>query len=364
MGILRVGVIGVGWAGQQHVAAYSAREDVELVAIAGKETEVVASLVAQYDIPQSFEDWEDLLAVEGLDAVSIAVPTFLHAPIAIAALDRGLHVFSEKPIARNGLEAHQMVEAARRNGRVLDVAFNHRQRGDIQKLKAVIDEGRLGDLYYAKAYWWRRTGIPTIGSWFTRAELAGGGPLVDIGVHVLDWALFLLGNPRPIAVTASTYNHLGSAGFGSGGLLKSGADDTTTFEVEDLASVFLRLEGGGTLLVEASWAAHRADGDSFGVTLYGTEGGADLAVRNYAPSGELHIYTDDAGVAADTSLVVPPGRGHDAVVEQFLAKVRGDDWATHDGSQATQLAEIIDAAYLSAAEQREVRLDEGAAPIG
>src|SRR5205814_2020496 len=106
-----------------------------------------------------------------------------------------LHVLSEKPLARNGAEGLEMVEAARKAGRVLDVAFNHRRRGDIQKLKKIIDDGGLGRTYYAKGSWLRRSGIPTLGSWFTNPELAGGGPLADIGVHVLDYSLYLLGEP-------------------------------------------------------------------------------------------------------------------------------------------------------------------------
>ena len=143
------------------------------------------------------------------------MPTFLHAPIATAALARGLHVLCEKPIARTLEEAEAMVRAARDAGRVLDVVFNHRRRGDIQTLKEIVDEGRLGRPYYTKAWWMRRSGIPTLGSWFTQSQLAGGGPLMDIGVHVLDYALFLLGNPAVSAVSASTYDLLGRAGFGS-----------------------------------------------------------------------------------------------------------------------------------------------------
>ena len=234
------------------------------------------------------------------------VPTFLHAPIAIAALKRGAHVLSEKPMAIDGPEAARMVRAARKADRVLDVAFNHRQRGDIQKLKALIDEGRLGRPYYAKAWWLRRTGIPTVGSWFTRRELAGGGPLVDIGVHVLDWSLFLLGDPQVVAVSASTYDLLATNGFGAGssggykGKTGAGDGETPHFDVEDLASVFMRLADGGTLLVEASWAAHRRDGDEFGITLYGTDGGAELIVDDYAPKGELQLFTDDDGEAVAT----------------------------------------------------------------
>ena len=148
---LRVGVIGLGWAGRQHLEAYQGIEGVEVVGLAGKEADLLAELGAAHHVPGLFAGWEELIALPGLDAVSVAVPTFLHAPIAIAALDRGLHVLSEKPIARNAAEGQQMVDAARRSGRVLDVAFNHRRRGDIGALKKIIDAGELGRPYYAKA---------------------------------------------------------------------------------------------------------------------------------------------------------------------------------------------------------------------
>jgi predicted dehydrogenase len=356
-GVLRVGVIGVGWAGHQHLAAYDALPGVRVRAIAGLEEPVRTALAARYGVERHVARWQDLLDDDSLDAVSVAVPTFLHAPIAIAALERGMHVLSEKPIARSMSEASSMVEAARRANRVLDVAFNHRQRGDIEKLKGVMDAGLLGRPYYAKAWWLRRTGIPTLGSWFTRAEMAGGGPLVDIGVHVLDYSLFLLGNPAVSAVSASTYDLLGSSGFGSNpSSRKTGATGSKTFDVEDLATVFMRLQDGGTLLVEASWAVHRADGDEFGVTLYGTEGGAELIVEDYAPSGSLRIFTDDDGAAVATRLTAEPGRGHTAVVEQFVEKIRSGQWRQHDGSGAAELARIVDACYRSAAERREIRL--------
>jgi len=356
--VLRAGVIGVGWAGRQHIAAYDAMPGVELAVIAGLEEAERTELAARHGVERDVARWEDLLETEGLDVVSIAVPTFLHARIALAAFERGLHVLCEKPIARTVEEATEMVAAARAAERVLDVAFNHRRRGDIQALKAVIDAGRLGDPYYAKAWWLRRSGIPTLGSWFTRADLAGGGPLLDIGVHVLDYSLFLLGHPAITAVTAATYDLLGTSGFGSDpDSGKTGATDAATFDVEDLATVFMRLRGGGTLSVEASWAAHRTDQDEFGITLYGTEGGAELIVRDMEPSGSLRIFTDDAGVPAETRLTAPPGRGHRAVVESFVETVRSGDHDDADGAGAAELARVVDACYRSATEQREIRLD-------
>jgi predicted dehydrogenase len=118
----------------------------------------------------------------------------------------------------------------------------------------------------------------------------------------------------------------------------------------------MRLDDGRTLLVEASWAAHRADGDEFGITLYGTEGGAELIVEDYAPSGSLRIFADDDGVPVMKSLSAEPGLGHRAVVAQFVEKIRSGGWGQYDGTRAAELARVVDACYRSAAEQREVRL--------
>ena len=356
---LRVGVVGLGWAGQQHLAAYQQIPGVEVVGLAGKERDVLQALGADHGVPHLMADWQDLIALPGLDAVSVAVPTFLHAPIAVAALDRGLHVLSEKPIARNAVEGRQMVDAAVRAGRVLDVAFNHRRRGDIMALKEIIVAGEIGRPYYAKASWLRRSGIPGLGSWFTSRELAGGGPLADIGVHVLDYALYLLGEPKVTAVSASVYAELGPRGLGGSG--RAAADTARSeFEVEDFGSAFLRLEGGGTLIVEAGWAAYRSPEDLIDFTVYGTDGGADLRIggATETPVGTVTVYSESAGRNTDRVVTAEPGRAHQHVVEDFVDVVRGDPagWAAHDGSLALTRAEIIDAAYLSAQENREITL--------
>ena len=356
---LRVGVVGIGWAGQQHLKAYASLAGVRIVSLAGMEQDLRDSLQAEYSIPNAFSGWEDMLEHGDLDAISVAVPTFLHAPIAIAALERGLHVLSEKPIARNAVEGQAMVDAARTAGRVLDIAFNHRRRGDIQALKEVIDAGGVGRPYYAKASWLRRSGIPMLGSWFTNPELAGGGPLADIGVHALDFALHLLGEPKVVAVSATTHSELGPRGRG-GNARYTAMATSHAFEVEDFASAFLRLEGGGTLLIEAGWATYREADDLLDFMVYGTDGGAELKVQGapFAPVGQLRVFTEKDGENADYVPSALPGRAHDGVVEDFVTAVRGGAgvWGEHDGSLALYRAQIIDACYLSAREQREVRL--------
>jgi predicted dehydrogenase len=356
---LRVGVVGIGWAGQQHLKAYDSLEGVRIVSLAGMEQDLRDSLQAEYSIPNAFAGWEEMLEHGGLDAISVAVPTFLHAPIAVAALERGIHVLSEKPIARNAVEGQAMVDAARKAGRVLDIAFNHRRRGDIKALKEVIDGGGVGRPYYAKASWLRRSGIPMLGSWFTNPELAGGGPLADIGVHALDYALHLLGEPKVVAVSATTHSELGPRGRGGNDRYTAMAT-SHAFEVEDFASAFLRLEGGATLLIEAGWASYRETDDLLDFTVYGTDGGAELKVQGapFAPVGKLRVFTEKDGENADYVPSALPGRAHDAVVEDFVTAVRGgtEVWGEHDGSLALYRAQIIDACYQSAREQREVRL--------
>jgi len=356
---LNVGVVGIGWAGQQHLAAYKNNPDVRVAALAGQEPEMLAQLEAEFSIPATFQNWEDMLASADLDAVSIAVPTFLHEPIAVAALKQGIHVLSEKPIARNTAEGQRMVDAARKAGRVLDVAFNHRRRGDIKALGGIIDGGELGRPYYAKAAWLRRRGIPTLGSWFTNPELAGGGPLIDIGVHVLDYALHLLGEPGVISVSASTFSELGPRGLG-GGMRYNASGTSHKYEVEDFSSAFLRLDNGATLVIEAGWASYRAAEDEINFTVLGTEGGAELrVVGNPSPEiGEIRVFKDQDEDVADYELAANPGGAHQEVVDDFVRIVLAgeEEWAKHDGSIALNRARIIDACYESARDQKEVRL--------
>ncbi len=356
-GSLRVGVIGLGYGGEMALKGYSQLPNVEIVALAGLEEEKLHALGTTYSIPNLYRYHHELLSRDDLDAVSVCVPNNLHAPIAIEALGRGMHVLSEKPLARTSAEAEAMVEAATKANRVLQVVFNHRVRGDVQLLKRYADEGKLGNVYYAKAHWMRRRGIPGAGTWFVSKEKAGGGPLIDLGVHALDMALYLLGEPEILTVSASTYAELGKSGKGvDARSRKSGSGNA--FEVEDLGTAFLRLSNGATLLLEASWATHSSAGDDFGVTLYGTDGGAELKVKNYNWQDTLDIYTDVAGVPATIHPQTTKGEGHITVVREFVEIINAGNWSMHNGSEGLRRVRVIDACYTSAQQGREVVLQE------
>ncbi len=156
-------------------------------------------------MPNLYGDYEELVARDDLDAISVCAPNHLHAPVAIAALKGGKHVLCEKPLARTGAEAEGIVRAAREAGRVVHIAFTQRERGDVQVLKRHIVDGNLGRIYHVKATRMRRNGIPGMGSWFTNKEMAGGGPLIDLGVHMIDIALHLMGKPEAESVSCATY---------------------------------------------------------------------------------------------------------------------------------------------------------------
>ena len=355
---LRAGVIGLGWAGRQHMAAYDQLEGVELVALAGMESDQLALLGDQYGVEQRFRDWRDLISEAQIDLLSIATPTALHGPIALAALAAGVHVLSEKPMAEKADVARAMVLAARDNDRVLEVSFNHRRRGDVAALKGVVDAGLLGRVYYAKAGWLRREGIPGLDSWFTRSAMSGGGPLMDIGVHMLDMSLHLLGEPSVLTASAATYAEFGPRGKGGAPTAlaaKTGAGGGS-FDVEDLATALLRLDGGATLLLESSWAQWIPQDQCY-VTLYGTDGGASLTWGGMAGQGyhSLDVWTEVEGVPAELKPRIGLDGGHTQCVIDFLAEVRsGSD--RHRGEEGLTRALVVDACYASAARGSEVAL--------
>lgn len=355
---IRAGVIGLGWAGETHLQSYLQVSGVEVVAIADPRTEHTAALGKKYNIPYTYSDPDELIARDDLDVISVATPNYLHAPLTIAAIKNGKHVLCEKPIARNTAEGEAMVRAAIEHGRVLKIAFNHRRRGDVQTLKRLVDEGALGHIYHGKATWMRRSGIPGMGGWFTTKEMAGGGPLIDLGVHVLDMALYLMGEPKVVSVTAATYAELGPRGRGSRG----DTIDSTKYEVEDLGTAFIRLENGVTLLLEASWAVYGRQEEDFGVILYGNEGGAELLITPHDPQ-TLRFFNDTAGVPAVTLPKTLRGEGHLAVVREFITAIREGNWKEHVGRDGLRRAQIIEACYRSAAEGREIAVDDLASAL-
>jgi predicted dehydrogenase len=203
----------------------------------------------------------------------------------------------------------------------------------------------------------RRAGIPRLGSWFVSKEVAGGGPLIDLGVHVLDIAMYLMGEPEPVAVSANTYAEFGPRGLKGWPGREQFSNESRPYEVEDLATAFIRVDSGATLLLEASWGTHSSAGDDFGVTLYGTEGGVELMVRNYTYDDTVRLFTDIGGMPTDLTPKIAKGDGgHTQVIRRFVHAILHGGPATPTPAEGLRRAEVLDACYRSAAAGREVRI--------
>ncbi|GKU78241.1 Gfo/Idh/MocA family protein [Paenibacillus sp. L3-i20] len=270
---VKIGVIGAGNIGGVHIEQFSKLSDqCEIIAVTDANQLLAKEKAAQYSIPNVTSTPEQLIQRDDIDAVIIGVPNQFHAPLAIAAIEAGKHVLLEKPMGISGEAARGIVKASESSDRVVMVAHQMRWESVSMQIKEQIDRGELGKIYTAKAGWFRRKGIPGWGTWFTRMDQSGGGPLIDIGVHMLDLALYLMGNPKPVSVFGATYAEFGPNKKGIGTWGKP--DWNGIYDVEDLATALIKMEDGSSLSLEVSWAIHMDTDNTPFVHLMGTEGGA------------------------------------------------------------------------------------------
>ncbi|MCD6289182.1 MAG: Gfo/Idh/MocA family oxidoreductase, partial [Anaerolineae bacterium] len=271
-GTLKVGIIGVGGIARTHMPGWAASEYAEVVAGCDIDEHVLQEWGRANGITRLTTHAEDLFRDPGIDIVDICTPNMYHAELTIAALDAGKHVICEKPLAPTPSEIQRMIAARDRSGKLLMTAQHFRFMGTSRALKAEIDAGALGDVYHARSWMLRRAALPARLS-FVLKRHSGGGPCIDIGVHILDLTLWLMGNPKPVAVTGVARNELARhpGAFSSWGLRPVPSE----MDVEDFAAAFVRFENGATLILEVSWMLHHntmtADRQ---IWLYGTEGGA------------------------------------------------------------------------------------------
>lgn len=349
----RVALVGTGGAGERMLEIFSEHPACAVVALADNNPARLAELGPRYGVQDTYTDFKEMLPAVVPDIVATATPNFLHAQVALAAFDVGAHVLTEKPLARNTEEGQQMVAAATQADRVLMMIDNQRRATDVETLKTHIDVGGLGRLYHAKAHWLRRSGIPGRGNnWFTQRALSGGGPLIDLGVHVLDMALHLMDEPDVLTVSAATYAEHGRVGRG---FMHPQTGDGP-HDVEDFCTAFIRLSGGATLTLDVSWEVYGRQRDDFGVALYGTEGGAEISVQRYDRTDTLRVFSDLGGVPTTSQPRVAGQAGRVAVIDELMRVIASGNYGAHHGQNALKRTRILDACYQSASEQREIVL--------
>lgn len=302
-----------------------------------------------YRVPRTYRDYHELLEQPDIDAVTVALPNYLHRPVTIEALEARKHVMVEKPMAVTAKEALKMIDVSKRMKRTLMVGHNFRFNRSTQIAKDVIERGELGDVYYVRASWLRRAGIPRIGSWFTRKAHSGGGCMLDLGVHMIDVSLHLLGDWEVRSVSAQVYSKLGPQGIGEFDWGKGEIDPARTFDVEDFGSALIRLRSGRTLLVESSWAAyHEMNKREYGVELFGSAGGLSLfparLVRQTSSGYQMVELTA-------AKLAYPEDRLHHFVQCVLLGKK-----PVVALEQSLVVQQVLDAIYASARAGKEVAL--------
>ena len=340
-----MGIIGGGWPGQQHARAILAAKKATLQALAEPNEERAAEFARTYGPKEIHPDYADLLGDSQVDAVVICLPNFLHFPATLAALEAGKHVLGEKPPTLNGVEMKVLQEAAEKRGLIYFFSRQFRFTPAMRRARELIAQGTLGTIYFAEAIWVRSRGIPSgIGGWFTEKKRSGGGALIDIGIHALDAAWYLMGTPRPVSVTASVFQNF------------KHLVQVPVFDVEDAAFAFIRFQNHAVVQLKTSWAGNLTDeipeGDVFGrelnnTTIYGTK--ATIRLK------PLTLFQDEGGKLVDTPL--PPLDKADSFVlrmENFLDAIAGSAPPVNNAQQAVYLMEMLDAIYLSSSTGREV----------
>lgn len=336
MSKVRVGVIGTGAQGRGvHVRACAATRDIELVAICDTQKAKLEGVLREYTVPHAVTDYREVLAMADVDAVIVALPNYLHAPITIEALKAGKHVLVEKPMAMDAKEAAAMLAARDQSGKVLMVGQNNRFRAEAVLIKELVSSGELGEVYNAEASWWRRRCGQR--GWFIDRQRSGGGALVDIGVHALDLCWWLMGCPEPAHVLGMTYEKFGSI-IRQTPTVYGDYEPETQFTVDDLSVGLIKFADGRTLYLGASWAANTEDG-GVALTLRGTKAGIAM------DKSGLRILGERNGTLLDTRPVFGQGR---SLHQHFANCIRGQDEVIPKPEHGLQVMKMLDAINESA----------------
>jgi predicted dehydrogenase len=352
MNKLKIGIVGVGNISNVHINAYLKNPNVELYAFCDINESQLKKQGEKYNVSRLYDNMNKMLVeLPELDAVSICTWNNSHAEYTISALNAGKHVLCEKPMATSAKEAVMMKEASLKNNRKLMIGFVRRFGNDCEIIKDFIKNNTLGEIYYAKAIYLRRNGNP--GGWFSNKTLSGGGPLIDLGVHVIDLVRYLLGNPKAVSVYGATFNKLGNRNNlkdkkGYISVSSKGKDDIC--DVEDLAVAMIRFENGAVLNVETSFSLNIKN-DQNSIELFGTKGGAKL-------NPELEIYTEINNYLADVRLNMPTALSFEGLFENeinhFVDAILNDKKLLASADDGIEIMKILDAIYKSANTGNEV----------
>ncbi|MEH7179869.1 Gfo/Idh/MocA family protein [Neobacillus vireti] len=331
---LRIGIIGVGGIAQsRHIPAFIQLNDCcEITALCDINIERAQETADKYNIPQVFADYHYLFSQ--VDAVCICTPNKFHAEITIAAFEAGVHVLCEKPMALSTEECEKMVAASKKADKVLAIAYHYRFMKEAQAAKKVMQD--VGKPLVVRVQALRRRKVPGWGV-FTNKVLQGGGSLIDYGCHLLDLALWLMGNPKHLTVTGTVYNTLSKT---PNQVNQWGSFNHETFNVDDHVTAYIQFEGGPSMLFETSWAANIKD-DAEHLSISGVDGGLSVF--------PFELYTTKNGMLFNSEPAWLPGDDEPGLLQakNFINTCLGLEELVVKPEEALQVSQIIDQIYES-----------------
>jgi predicted dehydrogenase len=321
--MIKIAIAGAGYIANIHALAVKSNPDIELSAVVDKFPDKAQAFADKFGIKPQFDTVERLLENGEVDALVIGTPNYLHSPQTIAALNAGVHVMVEKPMAMNANEAQQMVEASHKSGALLMVAHCWRFDPEVLWLREQVKNKRFGNMIRTKGY-----GVHTLwgpSGWFTQQVLAGGGAMADLGIHALDTARFLLGDPQP----ESVYARIGTY--------------YTDYDVDDTGILIVNWEGGAVSCIESGWWQPHSDGPEAATQLYGTKAFGQL----------FPTYVQEKNKKYDPGFTHPrtehcPQSLYDDQMSYFIQCIRDHHTPTPGGIEGWINMKVIDAAYKSA----------------
>lgn len=315
---IRVAVIGCGSiATSAHIPAYLKNPAVEIAAFCDIVPERAEACVRQYGVGRAVTDYHDLLNDPALDAVSVCTPNVLHAVIAEDFMRAGKDVLCEKPAARVYAEALEMQQVRRETGRLLNIGVCNRFNDSVNRIKKLIDAGTLGELYHVYISFRSYRSIPGLGGAFTTKAIAGGGALIDWGVHFLDIVMYCCGDPHPRTVSGQTFSKLGKdlAGYTYTDMWAGPPDLNGTYDVEDSVTALIRTSGP-TITLHGAWAQNIGQNDMY-IDFMGDRAGIRLQY-----GAGFKLYSTQDGALLETTPSFKMSNHYENEINSFIDCIR------------------------------------------
>ena len=350
--MIKVGVIGCGTiANAAHIPAYAKNPDVEIKYFCDIIPERAEKAVAQYGCGTAVTDYHEVIADPEVDAISVCTPNNMHPVITIDALRAGKHVLCEKPAARTYAEVERMMQAQRETGRILVIGVVNRFNDSVRRIKQYIDEGRLGNVHHVYVSFRQHRSIPGLGGAFTTKEIAGGGVLIDWGVHYLDIVMYCCGDPRPLTVSGEAFSVLGKdiPAYVYKDMWAGPPKEDGVYDVEESVTGLVRTEGP-VISFNGAWAQNIGEKECY-IDFMGDKAGIRLQYGKM-----FTLYTAENGALVQYTPEFTMSNMFENEINAFVDCVqRGAEMPSRIDTVAIT-AKLMQAVYDSAEQHREVAL--------